>query len=987
MIYPRRGTRPSEATLARNTKGQQGLWAYSISGDLPILLVRITDPLEAPLVRQALRAHEFWQRNGFKADLIVLNEYPGGYIQPVQDELERLVAASHAHQMLNKPGGVYVKRADIMPDADRLLLNSVARVVLVGSRGALDVQLDRDVPEPPLPRAKHFPSPVLAKPTQPPVQDPKSNGFGDFTPDGREYVMTFGNGEATPLPWSNVLTNYHFGCLVTESGMATTWSENSRENRLTPWSNDPVSDPPAEAIYVRDEESGAIISPTPLPVRDAEPYTVRHGQGYTVYSHNSNGIEQTLRVSVPSDDPVKVCKLTLRNMSETPRRLTATYYAELVMGVSRETVSRYIITEASLQHGALLARNPYNPEFAERVAFAGISAETFTFTADRAEFLGRNGSMQAPAALKRRALSGKVGAGLDPCMALQCAVDLQPGEERSIVFTLGEGDNDDHARFLAGKYRNLEQVEVEYRGTERMWDWLLSAVEVETPDAGMNLLLNRWLLYQSISCRFWGRTAFYQSGGAYGFRDQLQDVMALIYGAPNLAREQILRCAERQFKEGDVQHWWHPPTGRGVRTRFSDDLLWLPFVTAYYVQATGDAGILEEERTFLQAPLLTPEQEDMYVTPAISEEVGTLYEHCLRAIERGTTAGAHGLPLMGAGDWNDGMNRVGIEGKGESVWLGWFLYAVLDSFAPLCEQRQDKAHADRFRTEMKRLKDALESQAWDGDWYLRAFYDSGATMGSAQNEECQIDAIAQSWAVISGASQTPNEKSRAKRAMQSVEKRLVLEREGLILLLTPAFDKTPEDPGYIKGYLPGVRENGGQYTHAAIWTAIAHVLMGDGEEGYRLFDMLNPISHTRTLEEIERYKVEPYVIAADVYSHPQHMGRGGWTWYTGSASWFYRLGVEYILGLKLHGDHFTVEPCIPSHWPGYSVVLRYNDSKYHIRVENERGAVSQVEAVELDGSPLPDRKVPLVNDGNRHEVRVAMGVGKATSPIHVHIDT
>jgi cyclic beta-1,2-glucan synthetase len=547
-------------------------------------------------------------------------------------------------------------------------------------------------------------------------------------------------------------------------------------------------------------------------------------------------------------------------------------------------------------------------------------------------------------------------------------MNLQPGEERSVVFTLGEGDNSEHARYLAGKYRSQEQVETEYQGTLRMWDWLLSAVTVETPDTSMNLLLNRWILYQSISCRLWGRTAFYQSGGAYGFRDQLQDVMAAVYAAPDMAREHILRCAGRQFVEGDVQHWWHPPSGRGVRTRFSDDLLWLPFVTAHYIGATGDAGILNEETPFLQAPPLAPDQEDMYGTPVVSEEMGTLYEHCLRAIARGTTAGAHGLPLMGAGDWNDGMNRVGIEGKGESVWLGWFLYAVLDRFVPLCEQRGDEEHAAAFHAEMERLKGALEGNAWDGEWYLRAFYDSGVPMGSAESEECRIDSIAQSWAVISGAAG----KSRAKTAMQSVEEQLVLERESLILLLTPPFDKTAQDPGYIKGYLPGVRENGGQYTHAAIWTAIAHVLMGDGDGAYRLFQMLNPTNHARTPEEAGRYKAEPYVIAADIYSHPQHRGRGGWTWYTGSASWFYRLGVEYILGLKLHGDHFTIEPCIPSHWPGYSMTFRYRNSRYHISVEAAFGATREAELVELDGSPLPDGRVPLVNDGKTHEVRLLM---------------
>ncbi len=978
MIYPQRSTRPSEATLAKNTKGQQGLWAYAISGDLPIFLVRIADPLEAPLVRQALRAHEFWLRNGFEADLVILNEYPGGYIQPVQDELEKMVGASHAHQMMNKPGGVYVKRADTMPEADRILLNSVARVVLVGSRGSLDAQLDREMPENPPPplllragtdqtrrRTGTQRSQLQVMPPSSPPSLPQST----FSPDGREYIITLEDGAWTPLPWSNVLANESFGCLVTESGMSSTWSLNSHENRLTPWSNDPVSDPPAEAIYIRDEQNGHVMCPTPLPIRDPDPYTVTHGHGYTVYSHTSRDIEQTLRVSVGIEDPVKVCKLTLHNRSASPRKLSATYYAELIMGVSRETSSRFIISKADRKAGGLFAHNPYNNEFAERVAFVVTSEATFAFTADRGEFIGRNRSTGDPIALKRRTLSGRSGAGLDPCFALQCLVDLKPGEERSITFTLGEGDNAEHAGVLAAKYRDPARVETEYNATVQMWDKLLSTVEIHTPDKGMNVLMNRWLLYQSVACRIWGRTAFYQSGGAYGFRDQLQDVMALVYAAPAIAREQILRSAGRQFKEGDVQHWWHPPTGRGVRTRFSDDLLWLPFVTAYYVEATGDTQILDEKLPYLQAPLLAPGQEDMYGTPIVTGEMGTVYEHCLRAIEHGTTAGAHGLPLMGTGDWNDGMNRVGIEGKGESVWVGWFLYAVLGAFSPLCEQRGDTDRTNSLRAEMSRLKDALETHAWDGQWYIRAFYDNGEPLGSARSEECKIDSIAQSWGVISGAA----DKERAAQAMQAVDECLV--KKNMIELFTPPFDKTAQDPGYIKGYLPGVRENGGQYTHAAIWTAVARVLMGDGDKAYSLFKILNPLTHTSTLDNASLYMVEPYVEVADIYSHPQHIGRGGWTWYTGSASWIYRLGVEYMLGLKLHGDHFTVEPCIPSNWPGYTMTYRHGETTYKIAVENKEGGTCQVASVELDGTAAPNCKISLTNDGKEHHVRVVLVSG------------
>jgi cyclic beta-1,2-glucan synthetase len=1020
MIYPRPGTSPTAEMMARNVKGQPALWAYGITGDLPVLLVRIADPRESRIVRQALRAHQYWQSRGFQADLVVLNEYPGGYVQPVQEELEKLVSASHAHQLLNKPGGVYVKRADIMPDADRILLNTVARVVLIGSRGTLAAQLDIDSGPGDGRRTTgdERSRPALRYPYyngRPSVDNRwplmLGNGLGGFSPDGREYVITLQPGRSTPLPWSNTIANPHFGCMVSESSLGSTWSENSRENRLSPWSNDPVSDPPSEVIYIRDEENGEFWTSTPLPVREDDPYTIRHGQGYTIYEHESHGIAQSLRVSVASEDPVKICTLSMRNKSPQTRKFTVTYYVEWVLGVSRGASGRYVITEADSDAATILARNPYNNEFAGRVAFASAGAEAgkVTMTASRAEFIGRNGSLSEPAFLRARTEGrglraertslgaspastqssvpslphSSFGAGLDPCAVLKCAVLLEPGQEKSVHFVLGEGAGTEEARRLAERYRDPQQAEEAHRGALAMWDRLLTTVEVHTPDPAMDLMLNRWLLYQSVSCRFWARSAFYQGGGAYGFRDQLQDVMALVYAAPELAREHILRSAARQFLEGDVQHWWHPPTGRGVRTRFSDDLLWLPYVTAHYVAATGDTAILDESLHFLQAPILEPGQEDMYGTPVVTEEQAPLYEHCLRAIARGTTAGAHGLPLMGAGDWNDGMNRVGIEGKGESVWVGWFLYATLKAFLPVCNLRKDKQQYAGFRAEMNRLKKALEGAAWDGKWYLRAFYDDGTPMGSHSAEECRIDSIAQSWAVISGA----GGEVRSRQAMASVQEYLVRPEDDMILLFTPPFDKTPHDPGYVKGYLPGVRENGGQYTHAAIWTALANVLLGNADDAYRLFNMLNPINHARTPAEVARYMVEPYVVAADIYSHPQHTGRGGWTWYTGSASWLYRLGVEYMLGVKLHGNYLTIQPCIPSHWPGYSITYRRGSSTYHITVENsaagtehrvsngagERDARVSVLGTYLDGVAVSDAKIPLRDDGRQHEVRVVLG--------------
>lgn len=979
MLYPRRATGPSSEMMARNTKGQSGLWPYGISGDLPILLVRISDPQQSEIVRQALHAHEYWQSKGFQADMVVLNEYPGGYVQPVQEELERLVSASHAHQMLNKPGGVHVKRADIMPEADRILLNAMARVVLLGSRGKLANQLDRRVQEPLMPplisTARRLATRI--QPAGPAHLSVPEAGFSD---DGREYVIMLHDGQWTPLPWSNIIANPNFGCMVTESSLDTAWAINSQQNRLNPWSNDPVSDPPSQALYIRDEANGQFWSPTPLPVRSPGSYTVRHGQGYTVYSHAGHDLDQTLWVYVAPDDPVQILKLTLRNTSARARRLTVMYYTQWVLGVDPQTFSRYVVTEADLEHGAILARNTYNSEFADRVAFAATSARNFTFTGDRMEFLGPTSSTASPAALKRRAMSGRVGAGLEPCAAFQCPLELGPGAEQTLVFVLGQGENSERARTLAARYRQPEVAERAGEQAIDMWDRILSVVEVHTPDKNLDALANRWLLYQAISCRYWGRSAFYQGGGAYGFRDQLQDVMAFVHAAPAMAREHILRCSAHQFKEGDVQHWWHPPGGKGVRTRISDDMLWLPFVTAYYVACTGDTGILDEERPFLEAPELKPDQEDMYSLPTVSEEQGTLYEHCLRSIKRGSTQGPHGLPLMGAGDWNDGMNRVGIEGKGESIWVAWFLRATLESFLPVALARNDNESANRFRAQIDRLAKAIEGAGWDGEWYRRAYYDDGAPLGSASDEDCKIDSIAQSWSIIGQSLPGAGDADKAKQAMASVNSWLVREKERLLLLLTPPFDKGPRDPGYIKGYPPGIRENGGQYTHAAVWAVIARALLGDGDEAYRLCAMLNPANHAAAPDGTDIYKVEPYVIAADIYSNPQHVGRGGWTWYTGSASWYYRLIVEYILGLKRQGEAISIEPCLPSHWPGYSLTYRYAKSVYRISVENKQGAGTRGRwHVEIDGTPVDDGKIPLRDDGKEHDVSVTPEDVKAMS--------
>jgi cyclic beta-1,2-glucan synthetase len=973
LLYPASALRASPETLAANRKGQPGLWAYGISGDYPILLVKVTDP-ETPLVRELLRAFAYWRNRQIRLNLVILNQQDVGYSMESHNQLYRQIARAGADRWLNQRDGIFLLRADQMPDEDKVLLETVARAVLDSERGSLAQQIGvigvQPVRLPPF--LPTLPDRQDVEPT-PPLPRPAGlvfdNGLGGFSADGREYIIYLQPDGWTPLPWINVVANPHFGFLVSEAGAGTTWAENSGENRLTPWRNDPVGDSPGEALYIRDEETAQVWSPTPLPARAPLPYLVRHGAGYSIFEHHSHGLKQELRLFAVQDAPLKVVRLRLENLWQRPRRITVTYYAEWVMGTNRDTFQQYIIPEFDGESRALLAYNRYNVEFGARVAFVAASKELHGLTADRTEFLGRMGSLSSPAALDRIGLAGMVDPGLDPCAALQLHVDLAPGESQTVFFLVGQAADRTAAVELIGQYQTVDQVDAAWQAVTRFWDDLLDTISVQTPDPAMNLMLNRWLLYQALSCRIWGRSALYQSSGAFGFRDQLQDVMALIHARPDLARAHILLSARHQFEAGDVLHWWHPPSGRGIRTRFSDDLLWLPFVTAHYVSSTGDQGILSEKVPYRQGESLKPEEEERYGQYELTADTHTLYDHCRRALRTGLTAGPHGLPLIGTGDWNDGMNRVGAEGKGESVWLGWFVYATLCQFVPLCELMDDPEQAARYRQEADKLRQALEAAAWDGAWYRRAYYDDGWPLGSQQNRECQIDSIAQSWAVLSGAA----DPERAAQAMESVEARLVRRDDGLILLFTPPFDKTARDPGYVKGYVPGIRENGGQYTHAALWAVWAFAQLDQGDRAEALFRLLNPIYHADSPERVNRYRVEPYVIAADVYGVAPHVGRGGWTWYTGSAAWMYRLGIEAILGLYREGQTLRIDPCIPRQWPGFDAIYRQDATYYEIHVENPDGVNRGITQVSLDGRALPDTRVPLLGDGQRHRVVVQMG--------------
>ena len=965
VIYANASLRADPGILIKNRRGQSGLWGNSISGDLPIVLLRVGEPANIDVVHELLKAHAYWRLKGLAVDLVISDSEGIGGRRALHDQIMTLIAAGTEANLSDKPGGIFVRVVEPLPSEDRILLQSVARVVLDDRHGALTEQISRRsladtvVPVSTPVRTLHA-EPAAA------VKSSKGdliffNGLGGFTPDGREYVVTIPPGQVTPAPWVNVLANPSFGTIVSESGCANTWSENAQKFLLTPWSNDPVSDSCGEAFYLRDEESGRFWSPTPWPTRGQGYYACRHGFGYSVFTHTEDHIDSELRVYVALNAPVKFAVLKVRNKSGRLRRLSATGYIEWVLGELRPKSMMHVITEMDPNTGALLAGNAYNEDFGERMAFFDVDDATRSFTGDRTEFIGRNGTLSNPAAMSLPRLSGKVGAALDPCAAIRVPFELADGQDCEVIFRLGAARNGDDARHVAESFRGSAAARGAFEVVTNYWKHTLGAVRVETPDPFIDMLANGWLLYQTMACRLWGRTAFYQSSGAFGFRDQLQDVMALVHTEPGLVRAHLLLCASRQFKEGDVQHWWHPPLGRGVRTHCSDDFLWLPFATCRYVSSTGDTGVLDELINFLEGRSLKPEEESYYELPSRSDETATLYQHCVRAVEKGLRFGGHGLPLMGTGDWNDGMNKVGAQGKGESIWLGFFLYDVLIKFAGVARLHGDPVFDERCRKEAAQLRRNIEQHGWDGEWYRRAYFDDGTPVGSASNPECRIDSIAQSWSVLSGAASA----ERSRMAMDALDKHLVHRDDAVVQLLTPPFDKSTPDPGYIQAYVPGVRENGAQYTHAAVWAVIAFAAMGDNRRAWELLSIINPVKHAWSAESIAIYKVEPYVVASDVYALSPHTGRGGWTWYSGSAGWMYRLIMESILGLRLEADKLHVDPCIPAHWTSFKMHYRYRETAYHIAVSQTRAA-DGVTMLTVDGIERHDRVIPLVDDRREH---------------------
>jgi cyclic beta-1,2-glucan synthetase len=988
LLYADPTLRSPVETLELGVGGPPVLWSCGISGDRPIVLLHIAKASDIACVHELLLSQRYWQAKQLGVDIVLLNTADNDG-DALHEMLSQQVAVQNDQLKARDPdvtAQAFVLRNDAISDTVRAGLATASRIVLDASLGFPDLAawnqaIDVSPSATPADQASRVMEKSLgiSKIPRSPAAVPTNefdNGTGGFSDAGRSYTIRLQDDQCTPMPWINVIANPDFGFLVSAEGGGYTWSTNSQQNPLTPWPNDPVSDTPHEVLYLRDEDSGELWSATAEPIRaPMATYTVEHGKGYSRFTHDAHGIEIELLQFVPLADPIKLSRLSLRNDSSRTRRLSITAYVEWAMGANGTVPAPFVATSHDPATGALLARNAWRAEFHERVAFMDLGGLQRSMTGDRLEFLGRHGSVERPAALARSLpLSGRVGAGLSPCGALKTSMELAPGEQLEIRFLLGEAKLLDEAQALVKKYREID-LDATLRDVCSQWDDMLDTVQVRTPDRAMDILLNDWLLYQTLVCRMWARTAYYQASGAYGFRDQLQDAMALCVARPDLAREHLLRAGSRQFVQGDVQHWWLPPLGQGVRTRISDDRIWLPYVAAHYAKTTADLTVLDEILPFLDGPAIKDGDADAFYQPAVTIERGSLYEHAARAIDSSLTRGAHGLPLMGTGDWNDGMNHVGPEGHGESIWLAWFLLSTIHAFLPYARARGEQARADQWDVYATALQGVLETTAgWDGEWYRRGYYDDGAPLGSRESEECKIDVIAQSWSLISGVA----DPAHAALAMKSVEKYLIRHDEKIALLFTPPFEHTSLNPGYIKGYPPGIRENGGQYTHGATWSIFAYAMLGQGDRAGELFGMLNPIRHSDTAEAVARYHVEPYAACADVYSVDPYIGRGGWTWYTGSAGWLYQAGLEAILGFRRWGDHLRINPCIPKSWPRFDMVYRHHGmqhgvTRYAIAIDNPTGVNRGVVSVELDGKILQTDQIPLIDDGLEHAIHVVLG--------------
>ncbi len=954
--------------ISAANKGKEGLWAHGISGDNPIVLINIKSMEGLDNLVKTIHAHEYWSYKGVIVDLVILYEEEDIYYSPLKRKIIEIIHEIRGN-IINIHGGIYVKNTNTLEKDEEGLFYKWANLIINGEE-EFNFNESNRYKEIKIKKSKGIS--IEDNISNQDLELEFFNGYGGFSNDGKEYIIKLQKNLNTPMPWINVVANKDFGFIVTEGGTGFTWSINSRENKLTPWYNDPINDIPSEIIYLKDNDTGEIFTITPKPIRGEEEYLITYGKGYAVFNHNSHGIEQSLTMFVPIDDKIKISLINLKNTTKKTRNLTLVYYIRPVLGVTDEETQSLIKTSMESED-IFKIKNSSNTEFKNSTIFIASSEKIKSYTGDRLEFLGNIPDYENPRGVNLDNLSNSVGIGYNPCGAIEIEIVIPPGEEKELVFLLGEERDLEKGYKTINKYKDLKESKMALENIKEFWNRTIDTIQVFTKDESLNYMMNSWLIYQTICSRIWARAGFYQVGGAYGGRDQIQDVSNILYHRPEEARRQIIENCAHQYIEGDIQHWWHPlydnEVNKGIRSKCSDDLLWLPYCVGEYISITGDYSILDEEVYYIESEPLGETEYERYEVPIKSKEKGTVYGHCIRAIERGINLSEKNLPLMGTGDWNDGMNKVGHKGKGESIWLGWFLATVLQKFIPICERQRDILYVEKYKDQILNLKEAIENNGWDGEWYIRAFFDDGSPIGSKSSKECSIDSISQSWSVISKL----GDKERAKSGLKAVEKYLVNEEEGIIALLTPPFENIELDPGYIKSYVSGVRENGGQYTHAATWVIKAFAMLGEGDKAYNLFKLINPINHTRTQIECAKYKVEPYVVTADIYTNPEHLGRGGWSWYTGSSGWMYKVVLEDILGFRKEGDKLFINPSIPKDWDEYRIRYSYGDSIYNIEIKNPKGVNTGVSRISVDGSIIKDDHIKLIDDGSIHKVLVKMG--------------
>ena len=954
---------------------QKDLWKYGISGDLPIITVTIKYVNDLYVIKQVIKAYEYLKIKNIKVELVIINEENYSYENYIRDEIESAILNSHLAYMKNIYGGIFVLSKSEMDIQDVNLIKFVSTIVIDSHLGTLE-NIIQDMEEEVLDNYRIVEKSEIKTMEEDTTKDVDIlsntqnvkyyNEYGAFSEDGKEYIIRTNNDNKVPTTWSHIMANEKFGTVVTESNGGYTWYKNSRLNRVTSWNNSSSVNIPSEAIYLKDLDNGRIWSPTAMPKPDDKNYNAIFGFGYAKYIHSSDDILQELEVFVPQDESVKINILTLKNNAPKKKKVKIVYYLKPVLGEDEIKSDGYIKLQYEENANVLIAKNLYKTEEFENIVYVSSSEKIKSFTGNKKSFLGKGG-ITNPSGLHRMALDNDNGLGKKTCMAIELEVEIESFSDKKISIVMGADDNIVNAKDIAYKYSKVQNCNMELSKTKNKWNELLGRVQINTPYESLNIMLNGWTMYQTIVSRLLGRSGFYQSGGAFGFRDQLQDAFATKYIDTQILYNQIIKHSKHQFIEGDVEHWWHEENNRGIRTKFSDDLLWLPFAVIQYISYTGDYNILKVKTPYLQGAELQQHEKEKYDKYLPGDVEETIYEHCKKAIDRACNFGENGLPKIGIGDWNDGFSNIGPEGKGESVWLGFFLYMILEGFVKISENKHDKKNATKYREIMDRLRNYLNNNGWDGRWYKRAFADNGDVYGSMENEECKIDSIAQSWSVISGV----GEENKKISAMESLEKHLVDTENGIIKLLDPPFYKGKLEPGYIKAYLPGVRENGGQYTHAAIWAIIAEAMLGKGDKAVELYRMITPIEHSRTKEAANKYKVEPYVIAADVYSYQNLAGCGGWTWYTGSSSWYYLAGIQYLLGLNINHNIMTIRPCIPKEWEEYSIRFKFGESIYNIKVKNPNRKNTGVERVILDGTEI-EKEIKLDGSGKIFNIEVIM---------------